>query len=145
MSTNAYPDAMRSDANSADADIETSSERPWIILTTTYDVETWIDHCNRDLQKLIKKTNATGYGLCFRLAQGGEIFMHTDAGIILLDVTAEAEWVSPLITAATRIDKPPAQIWTLPDHTLTQLVLGLSSLISSTRFVVSHNFKNRKY
>jgi hypothetical protein len=126
--------------------IEQPSERPWIVLTTSYDVEAWIDSYNRDLQRAIEKTNATGYGICFRLAEGGEIFMHTDSeGDVLLDVTPEAEWVAPLITAATRVDAPRSQIWALPGHTLTQLVLGLSMLIASTRIVLSHDFKMKKY
>jgi hypothetical protein len=126
--------------------IEQPSERPWIVLTTSYDVEAWIDSYNRDLQRAIEKTNATGYGICFRLAEGGEIFMHTDSeGDVLLDVTPEAEWVAPLITAATRVVTPRSQIWALPGHTLTQLVLGLSMLIASTRIVLSHDFKMKKY
>jgi hypothetical protein len=126
--------------------IEQPSERPWIVLTTSYDVEAWIDSYNRDLQRAIEKTNATGYGICFRLAEGGEIFMHTDSeGDVLLDVTPEAEWVAPLITAATRVVTPRSQIWALPRHTLTQLVLGLSMLIASTRIVLSHDFKMKKY
>jgi hypothetical protein len=126
--------------------IEQPSERPWIVLTTSYDVEAWIDSYNRDLQRAIEKTNATGYGICFRLAEGGEIFMHTDSeGDVLLDVTPEAEWVAPLITAATRVEAPRSQIWALPGHTLTQLVLGLSMLIASTRIVLSHDFKMKKY
>jgi hypothetical protein len=126
--------------------IEQPSERPWIVLTTSYDVEAWIDSYNRDLQRAIEKTNATGYGICFRLAEGGEIFMHTDSeGDVLLDVTPEAEWVAPLITAATRVETPRSQIWALPGHTMTQLVLGLSILIASTRIVLSHDFKMKKY
>ena len=120
-------------------------ERPWIDLTTTYDVEAWIDHYNWDLQRCIKNTNAIGYGVCFRLGQGGQIFMHTTEGVILLDVTPEAEWVAPVITAATGIEAPHSQIWVLPDDRLTQLVLGLSSLIASTRIVVSHSYKTKKY
>jgi hypothetical protein len=126
--------------------IEEPSERPWIVLNTTYDVEAWIDSYNRDLQRAIEKTNTTGYGICFRLGVGGDIYMHTDSeGNVLLDVTPEAEWVAPLITAATRVDAPRSQIWSLPGHTLTQLVLGLSTLVASTRIVLSHDFRIRKY
>jgi hypothetical protein len=126
--------------------IEQPSERPWIVLKTSYDVEAWIDNYNRDLQRTIEKTNAPGCGICFRLTEGGEIFMHTNSeGDVLLDVTPEAEWVTPLITAATRVDAPRSQIWALPGHTLTQLVLGLSSLIEATRIVLSHDFKMKKY
>ena len=121
------------------------SERPWIHLKTTYDVEAWIDNYNRDLQRTIEKRNAAGYGICFTLAEGGDIYMHTTPeGEILLDVTPEAEWVAPLLTAATRVPAPPSQIWTLPGETLTQLVMGLSSLIGSTRIVPEHDYRIRK-
>jgi hypothetical protein len=121
-------------------------ERPWIVLNTTYDVEAWIDSYNRDLQRAVENRNTTGYGICFRLAEGGEIYLHTDQeGDILLDVTPEAEWVSPLITAATRVAAPASQIWALPGHTLTQLVLGLSSLIAATRIVTSHQFRTKRF
>lgn len=117
-------------------------ERPWIVLKTTYDVEAWIDSYNRDLQRALENRNTSGYGICFRLAEGGEIFMHTTPdGDFLLDVTPEAEWAAPVIAAATRVAQPEARIWTLPGHALTQLVLGLSSLIASTRIVLAHPFK----
>jgi hypothetical protein len=121
-------------------------ERPWIVLNNTYDVEAWIDSYNRDLQRSVENRYATGYGICFRLAEGGEIYLQTDQeGDVLLDVTPEAEWVAPLITAATRIEAPASRIWALPGHTLTQLVLGLSSLIATTRIVTRHPFKTRKF
>jgi hypothetical protein len=126
--------------------IEEAPERPWIILKTTYDVEAWIDSYNRELQRAMERPNASGYGICFKLTEGGEIFMHTNTeGDILLDVRPEGEWVAPLITAATRVEAPRSQIWALPGHTLTQLILGLSSLIESSRLVFSHDFKIKKY
>ena len=124
------------------------SEPPWIDRTTTTDVEAWIDTYNRDLQQHIKQANATGYGygICFCLAAGGDIFMHTTPdGDVLLDVTPEAEWVAPVITATTHVEAPRSQIWTLPSDTLTQLILGLSSLIASTRLVLDHDFKIKKH
>lgn len=125
---------------------DSTQERPWIVLKTTYDVEAWIDNFNRELQRAIEKKNLTGYGICFRLAEGGDIFLHTDSeGDVMLDVTPEAEWVAPLIAAATRVPPPPSQIWRLPGHTLTQLIVGLSPLIASTRIVLSHDFRVKKY
>lgn len=116
-------------------------ERPWIVLKTTYDVEAWIDHQNRAIQQLINSSKASGWGICFSLGEGGDIFMHTTSeGDVLLDVTPEAEWVTPLIAAATQVDVPATQIWALPGDRLTQLVLGLSSLIASTRPVLDHSF-----
>lgn len=123
-----------------------ATTRPWIVLKTTYDVEAWIDSYNRELQRSVPDKNASGYGICFGLVDEGEIYMHTTSeGDVLLDVTPEAEWVAPVITAATQVAAPPSRIWVLPGHALTQLVLGLSSLIVSTRIVFSHDFKIRKY
>lgn len=71
--------------------------------------------------------------------------MHTTSeGEILLDVTPEAEWVAPLITAATQVPAPASQIWALPGETLTQLVMGLSPLIGSARIVLEHDYRIRK-
>ncbi len=61
-------------------------ERPWIVLKTTYDVEAWIDHQNRAIQQLINSNKASGWGICFGLSEGGEIFLHTTSeGDVLLD------------------------------------------------------------
>lgn len=129
--------------------MEEPVERPWIVLKSTYDVEMWIDHQNRQIQQRIgnvMSSRVNGYGLCFRLTAGGEIFMHTTAeGIVLLDVTPEAEWIVPLIVAATQAAAPSGQIWTLPVESLTQLVVGLSGLIATTRIVTDHDFRIRKY
>lgn len=70
--------------------------------------------------------------------------MHTGEEAILLDVTPDADWVAPVITAATGLQAPSTQIWALPTDTLTQLVLGLNSLIESTRMVASHDYKAKK-
>lgn len=124
---------------------EAFKERPWIVLTTSYDVEAWIDQFNRDLRLAVSKPHLGRHGICFRLAHGGEIFMHTDPeGDILLDVTPEAEWVTPVIIAATGCTPPSSQIWALPGARLTQLLLGLSSLIDATRIVTDHDFRIRK-
>ncbi|HJV73548.1 MAG TPA: hypothetical protein VJ654_04955 [Noviherbaspirillum sp.] len=121
------------------------NERPWIVLNATYDVEAWIDNYNRELQRLTEGKNLSGSGICFCLAYGGEIFLHTTPdGDILLDVTPEAEWVVPVIAAATHATAAKSQIWRLPGHLLTQLVLGLSSLIGSTKIVLQHDFRIKK-
>ncbi|TFV93927.1 hypothetical protein E4K72_18900 [Oxalobacteraceae bacterium OM1] len=127
------------------ADIEPLPERPWIPLHTTYDVEAWIDSYNYDLRRAIDKLNPVGQGICFLLVHGGEIYLHTDSeGTILLDVTSEAEWVAPVITAATGVPAPLGQVWQLPGHLLTQLVMGLNSLIGATRIVTAHDYRLRK-
>ena len=133
------PAAMYSD------DAPDHEERPWIVLTTTYDVEAWIDQFNRNLQRLAPNANAAGYGICFRLSHGGEIFLHTTTeGVVLLDVTEEAAWVATVLTAATGVAAPPAQIWQLPADTLTQLLVGLSGLIATTRIVLQHDYRIKK-
>ncbi len=121
------------------------AERPWIDLKTTYDVEAWIDNYNWELQRHIKNPNAAGYRTCFRLVHNGQIYLHTTQDAILLDVTPEAEWVMPtMISAATGIAAPPSQIWVLPEDKLTQLIMGLSSLIASSSIVISHSYKAKK-
>jgi len=124
------------------------TERPWIDLRSSYDVEAWIDNYNYDLRRVIDQPDArlNGQGICFLLAHGGEIYMHTDTeGNVLLDVTPEAEWAAPVISAATGVAAPATQIWSLPSHVLTQLVFGLNSLIAATRIVTSHDFRLKKY
>ena len=116
-------------------------ERPWNTLSTTFDIEAWIDHLNRDLQRLVGTMPSPGVGVCFILAEGGEIFLHTTSeGNVLLDVMPEAQWVTPLICAATGVPSPAASLWILPDQVLTQLILGLSPLIAATRLVKTHGF-----
>lgn len=124
---------------------EEIAERPWIHLTNTHDVEAWIDNYNWNLQRYVKQGNAAGAGICFRLEHGGEIYLHTTSeGEIVLDVTPDAEWATPVITAATGAAAPGAQIWLLPGDVLTQLVLGLSGLIASSRAVTDHPFTPKK-
>lgn len=124
---------------------EPFQERPWIKWESTYEIEAWIDTYNRDMQKIIKDPRASGYGICFMLEEGGEIYLHTTPeGIVLIDVTPDAEWVSPLLAAVTQEEASASRIWTLPVEKLTQLILGLSSLIKSTRMVRNHEFRFKK-
>ncbi len=124
---------------------DSPAERPWIVLGTTYDVEAWIDNYNRELQYSIGNARTGGYGICFRLEAGGEIYLHTNGdGDIMLDVLPDAQWVAPLITAATSVPDLGRQVWALPGDCLTQLIFGLSSLIASTRIVLSHDFRMKK-
>jgi hypothetical protein len=118
---------------------------PWSGLETPADVELWIEEHNQALQQHIGK-NETGYGVCFTLAEGGEIYLQTTQdGHLVLDVTEEAEWVSPLIMAAARVQEaPPGRMWVLPDDKLVQLMIGLSGLIASSILVVGHNFGLRR-
>jgi hypothetical protein len=121
-------------------------QRPWIVLADTYDVEAWIANYNRNLQAAIVNPKLQGYGICFHLAEGGEIYLHTGGeGDIVLDVTPEAAWVAPLLTAATGHAAPAGRIWLLPAEVLTQLIFGLNSLIGSSRLVLSHDFRIKKF
>ncbi|HEY4316904.1 MAG TPA: hypothetical protein VGN04_04830 [Herbaspirillum sp.] len=130
--------------DTADIPAEPAS-RPWIVLGDTYDVEAWIANYNRSLQAAIVDPKLQGYGICFTLSEGGDIFLHTDGeGNIVLDVTPEADWVAPLLTAATGYPAAAGRIWRLPAEVLTQLVFGLNSLIGSSRLVLSHDFRIKK-
>ncbi|MYM73681.1 MULTISPECIES: hypothetical protein [Duganella] len=117
----------------------------WSGLETPADVELWIEEHNQALQQHIGK-NETGYGVCFTLAEGGEIYLQTTQdGHLVLDVTDEASWVAPLIMAAARVSEAPAgSLWVLPDDKLVQLMIGLSGLIASSILVVGHNFGLRR-
>lgn len=116
--------------------------RPWISLETPQDVELWIDEHNQSLQENIGPQE-TGYGVCFTLAEGGNIYLHTAADAIILDVDPDARWVAPLIVAATHTEEPRSQLWVLPDDKLVQLIIGLSCLVASTTLVVGHHFGSR--
>jgi hypothetical protein len=117
----------------------------WTALETPQDVELWIDEHNASLVEHIGPQE-TGYGVCFTLAIGGNIYLQTTGDAILLDVDADAQWVAPLIVAATGAEIPVGQLWVLPEDRLVQLILGLSSLIDSTTLVSGHKFgsRNRK-
>lgn len=117
---------------------------PWTALETAADVELWIEEHNRSMQDNIGR-HETGYGVCFTLAEGGEIYLQTSPdGAVILDVTPEAAWVAPLIMAAAQVEAPPGALWVLPDDKLIQLMIGLSSLIASSMLVVGHPFGRRR-
>ena len=120
-------------------------EHAWISLETIQDVEAWMDLNDRELQQLIGNKASVGHGICFSLLHGGEIYLHTNSdGDILLDVTPDAEWIAPVISATTNVPPPRGQIWILPQHVLLQLILGLNSLVASSRLVLRHEFRLRK-
>jgi hypothetical protein len=131
------------DANSAAAPKPRFRPVPWTGLETPQDVELWIEEHNRSLQEHIGPQE-TGYGVCFTLAEGGNIFLQSTGDAIVLDVEPDAEWVAPLIMAATGAEAPRAQVWVLPDDKLVQLIIGLSSLVASTTLVSGHKFGKSK-
>jgi hypothetical protein len=116
--------------------------RPWTPLETPQDVELWIDEHNHSMRELIGPQE-TGYGVCFTLAEGGNVFLQTTGDAVILDVEPDAAWIAPLIVAATGAEPPRGQLWVLPEDRLVQLVLGMSSLVASTTLVSGHNFGGR--
>lgn len=118
---------------------------PWVHLLTPYEAEAWIENFNRDLQQCVPEGNASGYGVCFSLIHGGDIFLHTtQEGEVLLDVTADAQWAAPVVAAAVNVAPPDGQIWHFSDDKLIQFVLGLSSLVASATMVLRHDFHWKK-
>ena len=115
---------------------------PWTHLETPQDVELWIDEHNRALMEHIGPQE-TGVGVCFTLAEGGELYLQTTGDAVILDVEPDAQWIAPLIMAATRAEAPRGQVWILPDDKLIQLIVGLSSLVASTTLVSAHPFGRR--
>jgi len=117
---------------------------PWSGLETPADVELWIAEHNLSMQENIAR-HETGYGVCFTLAAGGEIYLQTTQdGALVLDVSEEAAWAAPVIMAAARVEQPAGALWVLPDDKLIQLMIGLSSLIATSQLVVGHNFGGRR-
>jgi hypothetical protein len=115
---------------------------PWIPLTSPQEVELWIDDHNRALAEHIGPQE-TGYGVCFTLAEGGNIYMQTTDDAVVLDVDAEAGWVAPLLEAVSRTEAPRGQLWVLPADKQVELIIGLSSLVQSTTLVAGHPFGAR--
>lgn len=121
-------------------------EHPWLALESTTELEAWMELNNQELQKHIGTKPSHGHGICLTLTHGGEIYFHTNSdGDILLDVTPEAAWVCPVISAVTQVMPPRGQIWLLPQHVLMQLLMGLNSLIASSRLVLQHAYRIQKY
>ncbi len=120
-------------------------------MTSAQEAEAWIERLNHELQEIERARHAAsaprydrGHGVCLTLTHGGELCLHTNAdGDILLDVSNDADWVAPLIVAATGAQPPRGALWIIPGERLTQLVLGLNSLIESERLVLRHNFRSR--
>ncbi len=132
---------MNQDSPSA-SDAPRFRPRPWTALETPQDVEAWIDEHNHSMVELIGPQE-TGAGVCFTLAEGGQLFLQTSADAVLLDLEPDAAWIAPLIMAATGAEQPRGQLWILPDDKLVQLILGLSTLVASTILVAGHNFGGR--
>lgn len=124
-------------------------EHPWVMLESPVELEGWMELNNQELQKLLGSQTSfsnQGQGICLSLLHGGEIYFHTNAdGDVLLDVTADAEWVIPVITATTKVQAPKGQIWLLPQHVLMPLLMGLNTLIATSRLVLKHAYRTQKF
>lgn len=131
---------------SVQADVPaTPQEKAWKDLATIADAELWIAAHDQELQQHVTKSYSSGHGICLTLAAGGLIYLHTTGdGDVVLDVTDDAAWTAPVITAATGAPAPVSQIWVLSGDKLTQLILGLNSLVSSSRIVLNHRFRGMR-
>jgi hypothetical protein len=121
-----------------------SHQRPWQHLEGVDEAEVWIANTNLELNYFLEQDrNAgmpSGQGICFTLEQGGEIYLHTTSeGMILLDVTEEAGWTTPIVEACGG-KSHGGQIWVLPENALVQLILGLNTLIAQSTIVLRHEF-----
>lgn len=128
-----FPSAMTQEA------VPRFRPRPWIELLTPQDVEAWIEEHNACMQEMISPKE-TGVGICFTLGPGGNVYMQTLDDAVVLDVDEEADWIAPLIVAATGAEPPKGRVWALPADRLVQLILGLSTLVASTVLVTGHKF-----
>jgi hypothetical protein len=122
-----------------------SHQRPWISLDGVDDAEVWVANSNLEINYFLEQDHKggmpVGQGICFNLELGGEIYLHTTSeGMILLDVSDDAAWATPIIAACTNAKPAKGQIWVLPENTLIQLVLGLNTLIASSTIVLHHHF-----
>lgn len=116
-------------------------EHPWIAFAHPGELEAWMELNNQELQQKLGNSLPKGQGICLNLLHGGEIYFHTNGdGDILLDVTPEAAWVQPVITATTRQAPPKGQIWRLPGGVLIELLMGLNTLVASSRLVLQHRY-----
>lgn len=126
-------------------EIQTPIEHPWVMLESPAELEGWMELNNQELQKLLGQNPSPinqGQGICLSLSHGGEIYFHTNAdGDVLLDVTPEAQWVTPVILAVSKSSAPKGQIWLLPQHVLLPLLMGLNPLIASSRLVLKHAYR----
>jgi hypothetical protein len=123
-------------------------QRPWIVLDGVDDAEVWVANSNLELNFYLEQDKnggiPVGQGICFNLALGGEVYLHTTSeGMIVLDIADEASWVTPIIEACTNAKPAKGQIWVLPENTLIQLILGLNSLIATSTIVLRHDFGMR--
>ena len=98
------------------------------IFTDINEAEAWLDLYNRELQQALEWRQSEGQGVCFTLVHGGELYLHTNGdGDILLDVTPEAAWVQPVLTAVTRQSAPAGQIWLVAGDQLMPLLMGFDA------------------
>jgi hypothetical protein len=123
--------------------------RPWIALESREEIEAWIARLDRELQQhererirhtedgVVQREHARSHGVRLFLQHGGNLRLHTNPdGDILLEVSRDADWVAPLIAAATGISGPRGSAWLLPAERLVELITGLNSLVEAEQLVV---------
>lgn len=121
-------------------------QHAWIVLSSPMELESWMEINNQELQAALGTKPSEGYGVCFQLLHGGEVYFHTNSdGDVLLDVTPEASWAVPVIAACTKVKPPSGQIWCLPHHDLIAVLWGLNTLIERSRLVLSHAFRIQRF
>lgn len=123
--------------------------RPWIARQSPQEIEAWIDQLNHELQQIgrdrpsLASERGASAGVCLMLAHGGEICVSTNPdGDVLLDVSSDASWISPLIVAATDVQPPRGALWIIPGGRLIELMMGLNSLIEAERLVWRRNSRS---
>jgi len=122
-----------------------ANKEPWRDLSTIAEVELWITQYDQGLQQSVGKHGSSGHGVCFELAAGGNVYLHTTSdGDVVLDLEPEAAWIAPVITAATGVIPGKTQLWVLPGDVLVQLIFGLNPLIAYSRAVLEHRFRTRQ-
>jgi hypothetical protein len=126
-----------------------STERPWLSLNSVDDAEIWIANTNLEIKFYLEQAQGgyasagqtDGQGICFELIHGGKLFLHTTSeGVLLLELSADADWIAPVIAACSGTPAPRGQRWILAEDSLIQLVLGLNSLIATSSVIMHHDF-----
>ncbi len=136
---------MFRNSDSDSAPVPEFIEEPWNELSDIAEVELWIMQLDQRLQQVVERSYTLGHGIRLALVAGGSITVQTTGdGDVVLDIDADATWVTPVITAATRIPAPVGQLWVLPGDVLAQLIFGLNTLIGSSRLVLDHRMRARR-
>jgi hypothetical protein len=88
------------------------------------------------------RMNISGTAICFKLRDGGEIFVHSRPNdLVVLDITSEGLWLVPMLAKFSVSQmQPDAHVWGLHRKWRPQLFIFLNSLSSATRTIEKHGF-----